>query len=105
MTHLMTPTLSSGTGTYVIAKRGKATSSAGEYRIQIGDIRRKKGGRVKSAKSIESAVYAHIQAVRALGKTHINTAEIAEALGLPLSAVARTITALRQKGVKVRQRA
>ena len=51
-------------------------------------------------KAVESAVYAHIRAVRALGRTTINSAEIAEALSLPLEKVHKAITALKGKGVK-----
>jgi hypothetical protein len=43
------------------------------------------------AKNIENAVYAHIQAIRALGKTRVNTVDIARALGLPLREVEKTI--------------
>jgi hypothetical protein len=52
------------------------------------------------APNIENAVYAHIQAVRALGKTKITPEEIAAALGLSVSEVQGTISALRNKGVK-----
>ena len=52
------------------------------------------------AKNIESAVYAHIQAVRALGRTQIEPEEIARALGLSVSQVQGTIAALKGKGVK-----
>jgi hypothetical protein len=54
-----------------------------------------------SNKDIESAVYSHIQAVRALGRTQVNTAEIAAALRLRAEVVLRTIHALEGKGVKV----
>jgi hypothetical protein len=50
---------------------------------------------------IESAVYAHIQAMRALGITRTDTSEIARALGLDTAAVEKSIPALTQKGVKV----
>jgi hypothetical protein len=53
------------------------------------------------APNIESAVYSHIQAVRALGKTKITPEEIAAALGLSISDVRGTIEALKTKGVKV----
>jgi predicted transcriptional regulator len=55
----------------------------------------------RANKSIENAIYAHIQAIRSLGRTAINTAEIAEALSLPVSTVNRAISALKKKGVKV----
>jgi hypothetical protein len=54
-----------------------------------------------SNKDIESAVYAHIQAMRALRRTQVNTAEIATALRLRAEVVLRTIHALEAKGVKV----
>jgi hypothetical protein len=54
-----------------------------------------------SAKEVENAVYAHIQAVRALGKTKIAPEEIARALDLPVSAVEHSLSALQSKGVKV----
>ena len=49
--------------------------------------------------SLESAVYAHIQALRGLGKTETNTADIARALGLRILEVERAINKL--KDVKV----
>jgi hypothetical protein len=54
-----------------------------------------------SASDLQNAVYAHIQAVRALGKTKITPEEIARALGLPLSTVEGSLSALQSKGVKV----
>lgn len=54
-----------------------------------------------STSALENAVYAHIQAVRALGKTKISPEEIARALHLPLSTVQQSISALQSKGIKV----
>ena len=54
-----------------------------------------------SQKSIESAVYAHIQAMRALGRRTINTVEISKALGLPPAAIDKTLESLKEKGVRV----
>jgi hypothetical protein len=54
-----------------------------------------------SSKDIESAVYAHIQALRALGKTQVNTIEIARSLDLSLAIVEKVIADLRSKGVKI----
>jgi len=53
----------------------------------------------KSA-SVASAVYGHIRALRALGRTEVNTVEIADALSLPLDEVHSAITALKRKGTK-----
>jgi hypothetical protein len=52
-------------------------------------------------RDIERAVYGHIRALRALGRTRIDTAEIAQALDLPLKAVEQTLGNLAQKGVKI----
>lgn len=52
-------------------------------------------------KALENAVYGHIRAVRALGRTQINASEIAAALSVPLSDVITAIAALRNKGVKI----
>ncbi len=49
---------------------------------------------------IERAVYAHIRAVRALGRTRINTSEIADALSLKVSEVHRAVERLKNKGVR-----
>jgi len=56
----------------------------------------------KSAE-IRNAVYAHIRAIRALGRTTINTSEIATALSLPIDEVNRAVSTLNSKGVKVRK--
>jgi hypothetical protein len=55
----------------------------------------------QSQEAIESAVYAHLQAMRALGHAFINTSDVAKALGLPQSLVDGTIAALKKRGVKV----
>ena len=55
----------------------------------------------KSDKNTESAIYAYIQAVRALGRATINTIDISEALSIPISEVNQAIRALEKKGVKI----
>lgn len=55
----------------------------------------------KSGSTVEKAVYGYLKAVRALGRTGVNTIEIANALALDLAAVERSIEALKKKGVKV----
>jgi hypothetical protein len=55
----------------------------------------------RTNRNVENAIYAHIRAIRALGRETINTIDIAEALSLPVSAVNRAISALEKKGVKV----
>jgi hypothetical protein len=51
-------------------------------------------------RNIENAIYAYIQAVRALGHTTVNTSQIAEALSLPLTVVEQALESLKKKGVK-----
>lgn len=48
-----------------------------------------------------NAVYSYIRALRSLGKTRLNTADIAEALSLSIQQVTRAIRTLEEKGVKV----
>jgi len=59
------------------------------------------GTRPKGNKAIQNAVYAYIQAVRALGRNQLNTTEIAEALSIPVTEVNYAISSLKKKGVKV----
>ena len=77
----------------------KAITDASANRISVARL-------VQSAKNIkpsdiERAVYAHIRAIRVLGKKSVNTAEIAEALGISLDEVHGALGALKKKGVKV----
>ncbi len=60
-----------------------------------------RGNRRLRQRKIEAAVFAHIKAVRALGRKTINTDEIAEALAVSANEVIRAIDALKPKGVKV----
>ena len=54
----------------------------------------------RASKNIQNAVYAHIRAIRALGRTEINTSEIADALSLPVAEVNRAISSLKKNGVR-----
>ena len=56
--------------------------------------------RLVRSKGIQNAVYAYIRAIRALGRTEINTSEVASALSLPVAAVNRAISSLKKKGVR-----
>jgi predicted transcriptional regulator len=48
-----------------------------------------------------NAVYGYIRAIRALGRTGINTSEIAAALSLPMSTVNQAVSSLRSQGVRI----
>jgi hypothetical protein len=76
-----------------------ATTSAAVTTISSADLIEAPPGLTSSA--IEDAVYAHLQAMRALGHTRVNTTEVARALGLPLELVDATIASLVKRGVKV----
>jgi len=56
--------------------------------------------RKATSKKIETAVLAHIRAVRSLGREQINTEEIAEALNLPVSKVNSVVDQLKESGVQ-----
>ena len=79
------------------------TASTGEMNMYTlaGSGGRSRGVSPHAQKNIESAVYAHIQAVRALGRTKVNTVEIAKSLGLSLAVVDKTLKSLKEKGVRV----
>ena len=54
-----------------------------------------------STKDVEAAVYAHIRAVRALGRTVINSAEISNALAVPVAEVEKALVRLKAKGIRI----
>lgn len=56
--------------------------------------------RPKQGNKIERAVSSHIQAVRTLGRTQINTSDIADALSLDVNDVNRAVEKLKSKGVR-----
>ena len=53
-------------------------------------------------RNLESAVFSHIKALRALGKKEVNTQEIADSLGVSRASVHATIASLLNKGVKLK---
>jgi hypothetical protein len=77
------------------------TSVSAVSPAQMGSPHSAKRSGESASKKIENAVYAHIRAVRALGRTQINTDEIAKALGLTVAEVNNTIASLRARGVKL----
>jgi hypothetical protein len=89
---------STSTSKYLVVSSDSSSASS-ESPIQVDNtvpVRRK-----SNKKSIENAIYSHVRAIRALGRKKINTAEIAEALSLPVLVVNQAITSLLKKGVKV----
>jgi len=66
------------------------------------DIQKSGRGRPRAQREagVEEAVFHHIQAVRLLGNTRVNTAAIARSLGLPHGVVLRAVAKLEGQGVK-----
>lgn len=93
-------TVTSETST-ATSTRSTAVAVPAHTRTTVVGVKSRAETAEHSAKKFESAVFSHIQAVRALGRTNINTTEIANALKLSQSIVDRTIDALKKKGVKV----
>jgi len=90
-------TLVTSTGDKAITST--SSSTAGTVSIAITTARSMASA--SGLADIESAVYSHIQAVRALGREEINTSEIAQALSLPQELVIAAVARLRDKGVRV----
>jgi hypothetical protein len=93
----MNKVVKANTGTLTIPS--SAITTTGTVMLSMSNTTPTPERKVES-KKIENAVYAHIQAVRALGRTQIEPQEIARALGLSVPQVLSTIQALKQKGVK-----
>jgi biotin operon repressor len=55
-----------------------------------------------SKEQIRDSIWAHIQAIRTLGRTQINTQEIADALSISVQEVNDALEALKEHGVRRR---
>jgi hypothetical protein len=53
-----------------------------------------------SEKNLENAIYAYIQAIRALGRMTVNTSQIADGLSLNIHEVNRAVSSLKRRGVR-----
>jgi len=67
--------------------------------VVVGDAPRVPRSR-RANKSVESAVYAYMRAVRSLGRTKITTAEVADALSLSIRDVNSALSSLKKRGVR-----
>jgi hypothetical protein len=77
-----------------------SSESTTKGQLEVGDT---PPGRVRPTsadKRVRDAVYAHIRAIRRLGRTTITTNEIAAALSLPVTEVNGALSYLKKKGVK-----
>ena len=50
--------------------------------------------------TLEDAIFTYVQAIRALGRTQLNTVEIAEALSLRVAEVDAAVVRLRERGIR-----
>lgn len=76
-----------------------STESTTKEQFQVDDIPRVRRP-IHARKGVQNAVYAYIRAIRALGRTQINTTEIAEALSLSVAEVNHAISSLKKNGVR-----
>lgn len=74
------------------------STAGGQFQVS-GTFRTRGKRRAKGA--VENAVFAHLQAIRALGRTTLNTAEVAAALSIPVADVNKAVLSLSKKGVKL----
>lgn len=89
-------TTTSGPVTVVGSTSTAAVVTPGAYGWDLGE----QAAATRYLKAVEDAVYSHIRAIRSLGRTRINTAEIAMALSIPQRDVDRAVASLRGRGVK-----
>lgn len=89
-----------GTGAYLTVSNSSVSGTRISVAVGSGPAPAHRGAR-RSKRVIQGAVYAHIRAVRALGRTRLNTAEIAEALSLSIGEVNRAVASLKTKGVRL----
>ena len=85
------------TGTPTITSTTSSTAAVGGVSVAVPSTVLPQ----RSLSDIENAVFAHIQAVRTLGRSQINTDEIAQGLSIPQASVIAAIARLRDKGVRV----
>lgn len=87
-------TKSSSTDRDILASVSEST----RHRVPVGGDNRQRV--LANQQQIETAVYSHIKAMRALGRTSLNTTEIARALSISRKDVERAVPNLRDKGVR-----
>jgi len=91
-----------GTATASGLSKADATSAGKSTTWRVPAYRSdKKGTGDQRRKGEEKAVYAYIQARRALGEVALNTVEIADALAIPVREVEAIVAKLADRGVRV----
>ena len=68
--------------------------------VALGNVSSEHPTEIYNNDAIRNAVYAHLQAIRALGKTAVSPSEVASALDLPYAIVKSALEALTDKGVR-----
>ena len=77
------------------------TTSSHQHTVSIGVAHGPARAATLTDDALESAVYAYMQALNKLGKTRVNTIEVARALGLRPSDVERATKNLIEKGYRI----
>jgi hypothetical protein len=77
----------------------ESTTTRGQFQLSddVPNVRRRQ---TRANKNVENAIYTYMRAVRALGRTKIDTGDVANALSLPLDQVNGALSSLKKKGVK-----
>jgi hypothetical protein len=89
---------SSSTGQAFIHRE---TPTAPATRIEVPLPPTKRQVSRTEALDAETAVFLHIKAIRSMGRTSVNSIEIAQSLGISHAAVVAAIIKLQNKGIKV----
>jgi DNA-binding CsgD family transcriptional regulator len=91
--------ITSSTGVYYVPSSASTVATV-PTGLQIAPARKAR----TSARTIQNAIFAHMQAMRALGRTQLSTGEIATALSISRDDVQGALASLRKRGVKIQPR-
>jgi CRP-like cAMP-binding protein len=77
------------------------TGTAGVVTISLGpQTHGSASTAARGPKDLEAAVYAFLQAMRSLGRTHVTPEDVANGLGISASSAMAALSALQSKGVR-----
>lgn len=76
-----------------------STSTSADVRLSSGPAVSWSGVNAPSESELENAVFGYLQSIRALGRTSINSTEIADALSISVADVDGAVARLRDRGI------
>jgi ribosomal protein L20A (L18A) len=94
----LSTSVSSSSLTVPATSAGGATASTNSWKLDAAFFESAQAA--FEQKAVEDAVYAHLRAVRRLGRMSVTIAEVASALGLTPEVVSAAVDKLGAKGVK-----